>query len=220
MAAHDFVPRRKSLFNLWQENLLAYIDPRRGGWNITDQEWTPLTALQTAWRKAYERAENPETRTHAAIVAKYEALNTYTAAIRLFLKATITYNPAVTDADRANMGLTVRDPKPTPPPPPETAPIAEVDFSEHQRHSLRVKDSAMTGRTKPEGVRGFEAWSSIGTEPATDGQFTYAGFSSNNRLVVDYPLGTVGQTVWYRFRWINTRNESGPWSETISAVVA
>jgi len=218
--AANFIPAKDSIFHPWQETLLAYIDPRREEWNILDSEWTPLPPLQATWRTAYARAENPETRTHSAIVAKDEARAAYESEIRHFLKAAITYNPEVTDAERADMGLPVHDTTPTPAPLPTTAPIAEIDFSEHQRHTLRVKDAVLTGRTKPEGVRGFEAWSSIGTEPTTDAQFIYAGFSSNDKLVIDYSLDVVGQTVWYRFRWKNTRNEPGPWSETIDAVVA
>ena len=39
-------------------------------------------------------------------------------------------------------------------------------------------------------------------------------------MVVEYTYGQVGVTVWYRFRWVNSRNQPGPWSEgVLSAVI-
>jgi hypothetical protein len=48
----------------------------------------------------------------------------------------------------------------------------------------------------------------------------YAGFSSSTKITLDYTLKEVGQSVTCLTRWVNERNEPGPWSETTSAVIA
>lgn len=35
----------------------------------------------------------------------------------------------------------------------------------------------------------------------------------------DFAPETIGQTVYFALRWINTHGETGPWSEVFSAVV-
>jgi hypothetical protein len=40
-------------------------------------------------------------------------------------------------------------------------------------------------------------------------------------MIIDYPQVDVGKTVYYRFRWVNEREQPGPWSEGIlEAVIA
>jgi hypothetical protein len=72
----------------------------------------------------------------------------------------------------------------------------------------------------PAGVHGFETWRKVGgTAPVNDSDFAYLNFSSTSTLVVDYLLEEAAATVWYRFRWTNAKNQPGPWSEIISAIV-
>jgi hypothetical protein len=64
-----------------------------------------------------------------------------------------------TDADRANMGITVRDGSLTPAAPPTTRPLVRVDTSRRLLHTLRFSDeSTPTRRRKPRGVLGAEVW--------------------------------------------------------------
>lgn len=64
-----------------------------------------------------------------------------------------------TDADRANMGITVRDNSLSPSPAPTTRPLVRVDTSQRLLHTLRFSDeSTPTRRRKPHGVLGAEVW--------------------------------------------------------------
>ena len=49
------------------------------------------------------------------------------------------------------------------------------------------------------------------------GNFTYVATSTTATHVIDYPLAQVGTID--RFRWVNARNQPGPWSEIIFAVI-
>jgi hypothetical protein len=67
-----------------------------------------------------------------------------------------------TDADRANMGITVRDGSLTPAAPPTTRPRVRVDASQRLLHTLRLSDeSTPTRRRKPRGALGPEVWVAI-----------------------------------------------------------
>ncbi|MDR0619703.1 MAG: hypothetical protein LBG17_07395 [Bacteroidales bacterium] len=101
-------------------------------------------------------------------------------------------------------------------------PAGEVDFSKHQQHSVHVKAGKLTGKSKPPKVHGYEVWNKVGGDPpASDSEWTYVNFASRTPLVINYPQTEVGKSVYYRFRWVNTRNQPGPWSEGfVSAVIA
>jgi hypothetical protein len=222
MRGKDFVPTTDAAFNQWQIVLIAYLVANADKLGLPAAAITALQTLQAAWQTAFAAAEDPATRTPAAIMAKKEALAALVKEIRAFVKEHITYNRSINDVDRTNMGLPVHDNKPTPVPPPASMPIGEVDFSVHQRHSVHVKDASLTAKAKPENAHGFEVWYKIGGDaPTKDSDFAYAGFSSRSPFPIDYPMDAVGKTVYYRSRWVNARNQPGPWSETVvSAVVA
>ncbi len=64
-----------------------------------------------------------------------------------------------TDADRATIGITVRDTSRTPSPTPTTRPLVSVDPGTRLTHQLRLVDEGSpTRRGKPEGVAGAEVW--------------------------------------------------------------
>jgi hypothetical protein len=219
MQNKDYVPGADALFNQWQHQLLLYVKPHLSDWNIPEANFTELSSKQQDFTAKYEVYINPETHTPASVTAKQEARKVYEKAIREFVMSHLTYNQAVTNDDRRNMQLTIHDVKPSPAPEITTSPIGEVSLAVHQRHSLRVKDNSLSGKSRPDGARGFETWYKIGAAPAHDNDFIYAGFSSSTRLVIDFPLDQVGQTVYYRFRWVNTRQQVGPWSESLLTAV-
>jgi hypothetical protein len=214
----DYIPRSDAAFDRWQQNLISYAAPRAGQWNIPGTVFPRLTVLQTEWSGAYAAASVPESRTKATVQAKNTVRTVFKGQIRVDVKAYIMYNPEVTDADRDNMGLPIHDTKPSIIPPPVGQPMLEVDFSKHQQHGIIVKPPA--GQSKPAGAHGFEVYKKAGGDaPVKDEDFTYAGFSTRSPFVIAYKLEDRGQTVYYRARWVNAKNEPGDWSDIVSAIV-
>lgn len=80
--------------------------------------------------------------------------------------------PKTTDADRATIGITVRDVNGTPTPTPTTRPQALVQAGQRLTHTLRLTDeSTPTRRARPKGVLGAEVWVKLidaGTPAPTD----------------------------------------------------
>ena len=224
MNKKDYVPTRESEFYPWVKNLVAVSQSKGAQWNISTVQLENLSSSFANYEVKYLIAINPATRTQVAVQAKNDVKKKFTSELRVFCMSSLLHNPQVTNADRNLLGLPVRDTRPTPVPPPHTMPVGMVDTSVHQRHTIRVSDSEVTTKRGglPAHVRGFEIWRKVGSNvpPVSDNEFVYLNFSSTTSLTVDYSLTEVGQMVWYRFRWVNARNQPGPWSESIvSAVV-
>jgi hypothetical protein len=218
MSTIDYIPRQDGKFLEWVKFLFAYVQEHTMNWNINPSALNDITPLLEKFETDYAKAENPN-RGKADVTAKNESRDTLQAAVRHYVKEFLAYNSLVTDEDRRHMALPVHDKKPTPSPGVLAMPEGEVDFSKHQMHRLFVKSP--TGKAKPTHAHGFEAWRKVGGDaPATDSEWAYANFTSRSPLQLDYPLADVGKTVYYRFRWVNTRNQPGPWSDTINAVIA
>jgi hypothetical protein len=215
----DYVPKADVKFTSWQNNLVNYIVAHKGNWHVSDDAFDGLLPLREAWQQAYAAAINPGTRTVATIHTKKSVKNAFIAEIRKTVKAYITYNPVVTSADREHMALPIHDGKPTPILAPEERPLMGINFSEHEQHLITVR--SLMGHAKPDKTHGFELWSKIGDPaPVTEADFHYAGFNTKSKMLVKYNLSDVGKNVYYRARWVNAKNEPGPWGQMSKAVIA
>jgi hypothetical protein len=222
MRRGDYIPTRESVFHPWAKNLVSVSSGNYSRWQIPNTDVSNLSTSFTTYDAKYQTALNPATRTKPAVQAKNDAKKTFTGVLRKFTRRYLLYNPLVTNDDRDLLRLPIPDLTPTPVPPPKTWPNGTVDTSVHQRHTVHVTDSVEVHPHGglPSDAHGFETWCKVGgTMPASDEEFTYVNFSTTSSLTVNYPLDKVGQTVWYRFRWVNERNQPGPWSETVSAVI-
>ncbi len=47
----------------------------------------------------------------------------------------------------------------------------------------------------------------------------YLATDTASPYLATFDAADAGKTVHYFFRWVNTRNESGPWSATVAATV-
>jgi hypothetical protein len=105
--------------------------------------------------------------------------------------------------------------------PPTTRPVVTVDNSVALRHVIGFTDGATPVRTAlPEGVMGAEIWVKIGDPPPVDpSELTFLGTDTRTPYVATYPGADANKVAHYMLRWINTRGEKGPWSETASATI-
>jgi hypothetical protein len=221
MGKIDFMPRKDADFLRWAVNFLTVLGKIKTRVEFPQPVYEELQELLKTFKEKLDLADAPETRTKAAVQTKNDARKALAGRLRQTIAEYLTHNHLLTDADRDNLGLPIHDTKPTPSPIPTDMPVGEVDTSTHQQHRVLVKAGTLTGKTKPPKVHGFEVWRKVGGEPpADDSEYTYVCLSTRSLLVIDYPLTDVGKTVYYRFRWMNTRNQPGPWCEGyVSAVI-
>ena len=77
-----------------------------------------------------------------------------------------------------------------------------------------------TSRSKPDDASYYEAWVKVGDTPPTDeSELRYLDSSTTAELLVKYAGKYAGKTAHYMVRWVNSRKEKGPWSQTVSATI-
>jgi hypothetical protein len=112
----------------------------------------------------------------------------------------------------------------SPPRPPRAAtrPVGLVSTAQRLRHEIRFFDEATpTRKAKPDGVMGCEIWVKVGTTPPTDpSECTFLALDTASPYLAEFDGADAGKTAYHMLRWVTTRGEKGPWSETVAATIA
>jgi len=58
-----------------------------------------------------------------------------------------------------------------------------------------------------------------GTRPLDPNAMAFLAMDTRTPYNAVFEPGDVGKTAWFAFRWVNTRGETGPWSEVFEAIV-
>lgn len=188
---------------------------------LTAADATALAGDVTAYTAAYNAAVDPATRTKSTIVAKDAAKILLEARMRGFGRI-IQADPSVTNAQRADLGLTIRATHPAPVPPPATRPIASVISIYQRTVKVRLVDETTpTSRAKPAGVSEAEVFTHVGaTAPASMDDWTYQGQASKTTFDITFPDSVAsGSKVWIAARWCNRKGEHGNTSEPVAAIL-
>jgi len=59
-----------------------------------------------------------------------------------------------------------------------------------------------------------------GNAPTDASELSYVATDTSSPYTSTFEGKHAGKIVYYWLRWVNTRGERGPWSSTISAIVA
>ena len=138
--------------------------------------------------------------------------------VRDFVAEFIHGHPAVTDAMRLALGVTV----PSPPPPtahpvPTTVPQVVINTDTPRCVIISWKDEGSTRRARPFGVAGMEiAWRREnrdwdGPFPNVDALLNH-DFDTRPRFTMEFQETDRGCPLIFVVRWRNTRAEHGHWS--------
>ena len=216
---NDFIPRSDAQFNEWQSNLFAKLQQNATKWGIPAAQITELTSLKKEFEVRYAAAENPATRTRAAVTMKNEARKAYESAIRSVLKAYVTYNPAVSDEDRINMGLPIHKTSRTSVAVPATYPEYTVETSLRQI-IIHFRDAGKERKAKPTGVGGaLIRWDILDTPPTKAIDLLNSALDTASPYTLRFTENQRGSRVYFALAWQNTKGEVGPWSEIGMAIV-
>jgi hypothetical protein len=217
----DFIPRPDAKFHAWQGNLVDKLDPVAGALGITEAAMTALHTKKARWDAAYKKAEDPATRTKAAVIEKKEAREDYMAYLRDFNNIYLLHNPGLTDANREDFGLPVHKTTRTPAEVAKTYPSFDIDSGTIRRLIIHFFDHGQQkSKAKPPGQHGAEIrWARLEAPPASLTELTNSSFDTHTPFTFDFDENERGQTVYFCLRWENTRGQKGPWSEIVSAIV-
>jgi hypothetical protein len=203
----------------WVKTLLTYVAPKLSAFNIPAQTVTPLQGLLTAYETAFNAARNPS-RGKADVLTKNEAKEALLTAVRTFIKGCLTYNPAVSDADKENMGLPLHDSTRTPVPTPTTIPELELDSSVIRQITVHFRDTGTDKRGKPAHVHGVEPqWGMLDNAPSSMEDLTNSAFDTASPYTFTFDEPERGKALYLCPRWENNKGDKGPWGEIYKAII-
>lgn len=227
----NYIPRPDGDFSGFSNHYYVAVKEWWYKQGLDTKDLLPLNDALVLWNKVYADHVAARAAAEGARAAKEEAR----AALEQLIRPTTNFVQAytkTTDADRAAIGIAVRDTPRRAAPPPITAPLVRIDSGQRLKHRLRFTDAAApTSRGKPKGTMGAEVWLALTNphEPAPPlnpplpgeaGPYKFLSVNSRGDLQTDFPSSEAGKTAYYALRWVSTRGEKGPWSEVCSATVA
>jgi len=218
--SNSYLPTREAELVTWAGNFASLTTAAPTDYGLTIEQAADYAAAQTAFTNAYDVANHPSTRTPMAIEEKDDLKAALIAITRDLVRVCQAW-PEMTNAKRVALGITVRDPEPTPVPIPEQSPQLDIAAVNGRRISLRLRDSQTGERKKPEGVNGAAVLSYVGeTIPANIRDWSFEGNTTRTDVdVVFDETVPMGAKVWLTAYWFNRRAESGPACSPVSTHV-
>lgn len=216
----DYIPAADADFGAWLDQFSAGVQAEAAALGLTAAEADALNTARQDWHAAYQAHLAASNAAEAARQHKDDTREEVETRVR-GLARRIQSQPGVSDAQRERLGLTVRDTVRTAAPVPTTRPVVVVASGQRLQHTLRWRDEATPdSRAKPPGVRGAEIWCAVGpTPPPNPAQYRFLALDTDAPHLVEHAAADAGQMAHYLVRWVNTRGQPGPWSETVSATI-
>jgi len=189
---------------------------------VTEAQANQYADLYEVFAEKYRIAVEPTTRTKPSVAAKNAArreLERESRALAQLIQAT----RHVTDEQKAELGLTVRDRVQTPIARPDKPPMVRVELLHGSTMRVSLRGTGMTRRGRPDGVAGAVVFSFIGDEPpASLDDWTLEGQTTRTDINITFGRdGNIdrGAQVWVTACWYNPRGKWGPVAETKSTYV-
>ena len=216
-----YIPAKDSLFQAWALNFNTLILANPANYGLAAADATAIGVQYAAWYAAWQLAINPATRTKPSVAAKDATKAASMALFRLYAQQ-VRRNAGVSNALKANLGLTIADLTPTPIPAPATSPILEVVAATPLQHTIRYADQNTPAlRAKPQGVLFLEIHAATSaTVISNPDLLPIIKNATKQPVAIDWTSGDVGKTAYYAGRWITRRGLVGPWSNIVSFTVA
>ena len=213
----DYIPRDKESRHQWAKTFYDYLIANTSALGCTPADAAALGSSWTPYTAAHSDLAPKENAYHAAVAALAETESRFTVQVRA-LVARIQADPTVTDDTRRAAGLPVRRKTRTRAQVPDTRPLAEIQVSQRLQHLIHFRNQGSTSRGKPPGVRACEIWCVLGPA-ATLADARYLATVTASPCLHTYPPADAGKPAHYFLRWVNPRNQPGPWSETVTATI-
>lgn len=201
-------------------NFTMYIVATPAAFGLVAAQATAYGALNLAYQEAYSAAITPASRTKAAVAAKNaakKALRTMAADLAKIIDAT----PTVTDTQKIELGLAIRN-TPSPVPVPTVRPGMDLVSVVTRTVTVHIHDSASSSkRGKPAGAVAAWVYSYVGTNyPSDPAEWDFQGATTRSTHEIVFPdTVAAGAQVWICAAWINGKQEAGPASVPITTNV-
>jgi hypothetical protein len=218
--SNDFIPSSDADLIAWVNNFLAYANANLATFEITAGDLTPVQDAATNFATDFAANKAAQASAQGARQKKDDSRSALLALVRPLARR-LQARGTVKDSDRQSLGLKVKSTTRTAAAAPTSRPVATVDTSQRLRHVISFVDEQMPGsRAKPAGAMGCEIWVKVGPTPPVDvSECRYLATETATPYTAEYDGADAGQIAHYLLRWVNTRGERGPWSQTVSATI-
>jgi hypothetical protein len=187
--------------------------------NIPTEALPPLQTQLTAYEVAFAAVQAPN-HGKVDVLTKNEARDALKSSVRVFVKACLTCNPAVSDADRENMGLPLHDGTRKPAPVPAMIPELELDSAVIRQITVHFKDAGSGKRGKPAHVHGVELRRELpDATPSSVNGLKSSAFDTASPYTFKFDDPDRGKALYICPRWENNKGDKGPWGEIYKAIV-
>lgn len=217
----DYIPDKDLEFDSFQLNFINYVNSNFTALGLDAGDLLPIQAGNADWTPKWASYEAELLEFRAATQTKNTSRAAYEAVIRSLARQILAY-PALTNAQRAALGLNIPGAGGPPPPAPTSRPVGSVDTSQRLQHILRWLDEATGKRAKPFGVFGAQIFIKIGGDPPTGlDQMTLLAIDSASPYLTEFNDADGGKIAYYIIRWVMDPDGSspGPISETLAATI-
>lgn len=215
----DYIPSSDADFSSWLQNFISYANANLPTVGLAAADVTPLQDAVTNWDTAYANHLTSQASAQGARQKKDDTRKQVEDVLRPLVQR-VQATPTVKDSDRQSLRLNLRSTTRTAAAAPTTRPVATIDTSQRLQHTISfVDETTPTSRAKPPGVSGCEIWVKIGTAPVDPSELTYLATDTRTPYTAVFDGADGGKIAHYMLRWVNTRGERGPWSQTVSATI-
>jgi hypothetical protein len=213
-----YIPREDAKYDEYAENFNNQLPPIAtaiGG--IPADLVTAVTDGYADWDVAFDAQTVAQNAALAATQVKDEARVTLSTAIRL-VGQLLQKHPALTDAQRQTLGLTVPDLIKTPTSPDYVVSLAPPLLLLEPRRGLvivhfGVNPSNEKLNAKPDAIAGANIWYRVESGP-----WAFVALDTNSPYNHNFAI-TEPQNVEYRAQWVDKKGRSGIFSETAKCAV-
>jgi len=204
-----FLPSREAELVEWLEVFNSRIQNRAFEFGLTQQQVIEFQASRNQFTPIYNQSQDEATRTRVVIEQKNVAKRNLIALTRELVRVCEAW-PLMTNAKRLELGITPRNPRPSPSPVPTQRPFVKVLKIDGRQVTINLQSNS-SDRTRPVGVDSVNIFVAYGPVAPTnvDGWDLYTG---TNRARATLTLDKTDQPtkVWICASWLNRKKEAGP----------
>jgi hypothetical protein len=217
---HDYIPKNDAQLAVFARRLYDYAMIHASRWGVPSPE-----ELVKEYLVVFEKAMEAFSDANHGKVDTSNKNNAKTALVRqlrMYIQGLIVRNTKVTDEDKGQMGLPLRDTKPTVQPVPSVRPYVTAVSIGLGGHKIIAMNSDTAGKRKPAFVTSvaFACRKRRSDEPVSRSNDMPSDTQTNVEKIFMYTESDYGMVVDYAAAYVNSTGKKGPWSEVASLVIA
>jgi hypothetical protein len=216
----DYIPKGAPHFMTWLQQLLKAITPDPTHFGLVAADVATLQAQYDTCIKSYNAHLDGQKHAVELTEAKDKDLGLAEAGSRSVVQK-VNAHPHVDNAMRALLGVPAHAETRSSAGKPTTWPIAHiVDLHGHRQETRWVDKDTPLSRKRPEGVQACEIFLKIGGDPPID-ETTCKRVARDTATpyVFEFETADIGKTAYWLLRWVNGKDEPGPFGPLVSATI-